>query len=210
MNDMQGSEMRYKLKGFMALLLVLFMSVSWAKTGEVASAEATVVRVTTNIVNNLDVHKAVYQKNSAALMAMIRKEVLPFIDFDAMAKLTLGKFWRRASKAQRIRFRNAYREMLVRSYGKAMLKYSGATIRAGNSVPNRKPGYVTVRTLVTPRGSSAVAANYDVRKKGGKWMAYNVQIAGINLVTNFRTNFTREVSATGLDALIARLEKNNQ
>jgi len=105
---------------------------------------------------------------------------------------------------------NAYREMLIRSYGKTMLQYAGAGIRGGNSVANRKPGYVTVRTIVTPKGRASIAANYDVRKKGNVWRAYNVQVGGINLITNFRTNFTREVSAKGLNALIARLEKTNR
>ena len=133
--------------------------------------------------------------------------MLPVIDFDAMAKLTLGKHWRSASASQRTRFTNAYREMLIRSYGKIMLKYAGASIRAGNSVAGKKAGYVTVRTVVTPRGGASVAANYDVRKLSGIWKAYNVQVGGVNLITNFRTNFTREVSVKGLEALIDRLNK---
>ena len=88
-----------------------------------------------------------------------------------------------------------------------MLKYAGAKIRNGNSIAGKKAGYVTVRTIVTPHGGAPIKANYDVRNLSGDWKAYNVQIAGINLITNFRTNFTREVSNKGLDALIARIEK---
>ncbi len=91
-----------------------------------------------------------------------------------------------------------------------MLKYAGASIRSGNSVVGKKAGYVTVRTVVTPKGGAPVAANYDVRNIAGKWKAYNVQVGGVNLITNFRTNFTREVSAKGLDALIARLNRTKK
>ncbi len=189
------------------LILTMMFSPVWAKGNEIAAAEQRVLGITTSIVKKLDANKAQFTANPALLTAMIRKEVLPFIDFQAMSKLTLGKHWKKASKPQRARFVNAFREMLVRSYGKAMLKYTGATIRGAKSVAGRKPGYVTVRTLVTPRGSSAIAANYDVRNKSGDWKAYNIQIAGISLITNFRTSFTREASAKGIDALIARLEK---
>ena len=209
------AEMIYqKLKQYTLLLLLLAaMQVSmpaWAKGNDVAQAENRVISVTRNIVKDLEQNKARYQGNPAAFNAMVRQRVLPFIDFDAMAKLTLGKHWRTASPVQRKRFINAYREMLIRSYGKAMFKYAGATIKPGNSAAKSKPGYVTVRTQVIPKGGKAIAANYDVRKKGNDWKAYNVEIAGINLLTNFRTNFTREVSAKGLDALIARLEKTRK
>ena len=181
-----------------------------AKDNDIATAQQEVLRVTRNIVNDLEINKAKYQANPHLHNAMIRRQVLPFIDFDAMGKLTLGKHWRTATASQRIRFINAYREMLMRSYGKAMLKYSGAKITAGNSVAKNKPGYVKVRTVVTPKGQAPIKANYDVRKTSGKWKAYNVEIAGINLITNFRTNFSREASQKGLDALIARLERSNQ
>jgi len=192
---------------FFTALLTTFV---WAKNNDVAVAQNRVLQVTQSIAKKLEVNKAQYNKNPALFNAMIRKEVLPFIDFDAMAKLTLGKHWKKASPAQRQRFVNSYREMLIRSYGKTMLKYAGAAISGGRSVANKKPGYVIVKTIVTPKGSASIAANYHVRIKSGDWKVYNVQIAGINLIANFRTNFTREASAKGLDALIARLEKSNQ
>jgi len=193
------------------LVLVLVMGILFtplaAKKNDAITAEARVLHITRGIIQKLDANIVVYKSNPNQLTAMIRQEVLPFIDFTAMSKLTLGKHWRKASKPQQARFINAFREMLIKSYGKAMLKYSGSTIKAGNSVPSKKPGYVTVRTIVTPKGRSPITANYDVRNKSGDWKAYNIQIAGINLITNFRTNFTREVSTKGLDALITRLER---
>lgn len=195
-------------------ILILLMSVmllpAWAKGADVAAAENRVLNITRNIVKLMDANFTQYNTNQALLNAMVRKEVLPFIDFDAMSKLTLGKHWRKASKNQRSRFINAYREMLVRSYARTMLKYTGAKISSGNSVPNKKSGYALVRTMVSPKKGGAIAANYSVRKVSGDWKAYNVEIAGVNLITNFRTNFTREVSAKGLNALIARLEKSGK
>ncbi len=193
---------------FLMFVSFLFLANSVAaKTPDVDVAEKRVIQVTSNIVNLLERNKAQYSTDKNALNAMVRREVLPFIDFNAMSKLTLGKHWRTASPQQRTRFINAFREMLVRSYAKTMIDYSGSKITAGNSAPNRKPGYVLVRTLVTPKGRSSISANYSLRKVGNDWKAYNVEVAGVNLITNFRTNFTREVSSKGLDALIARLEK---
>jgi len=200
-----------KVISLVVLVISLFTGSSvMAKGNDVADAQKTIMQVTTTVMNELGKNKAKYQSDTKFLDSMIRRDLFPAIDFNAMSKLTLGKHWRKASASQRTRFINAYRDMLVRSYGKIMLKYAGASIRAGNSVAGKKAGYVTVRTVVTPRGGAPVAADYDVRKVSGKWKAYNVQVGGVNLITNFRTNFTREVSAKGIEALISRLNKTKK
>ena len=186
------------------LSLALFSQV-FAKGAEVQEAENSVIKITNSVSQELEANKSLIKSNPDALEKLVRRRILPFIDFDAMTKLTLGKFWKRATPDQRIRFKNAYREMLVKSYTKTMLRYVGAVIKPGNSAPKGRPGYVTVRTKVFPKGGSSLTANYDMRKKGGAWKAYNVEIAGINLIANFRTNFTREISQKGLEALITRL-----
>jgi len=206
------SGLLYLKEWFLKLGLIVFMtlmgSTGYAKgSAEVNAAENHIITVSNNILRQLDVNKSKLKNNPNALTALVRKEILPFIDFNAMAKLTLGKHWRSATPAQRTRFVNAYRNMLVRSYAKQMLNYAGATMRPKFSTANKKPGYVTVRTLVVPKNGAAVAATYEVRNKTGSWKVYNVEIGGINMVTNFRTNFSREVSAKGLNALILRLEK---
>ncbi len=206
----------FKINNFKTLFTSIFMlfalsvttTSALANAADVATAEKRVIDVTSSIVNLLEKNKTHYTSDENALNAMVRREVLPLIDFDAMSKLTLGKHWRNSSDVQRNRFINAFREMLVNSYAKTMVKYAGSVIRAGNSAQQHKPGYVLVRTNVTPKGSSAISANYSLRKLGNDWKAYNVEIDGINLITNFRTNFTREISAKGLDALIVRLENS--
>lgn len=199
-----------KSKVILVLLMSFLTLTVWAKSTDVITAENRVLGVTGNIVKLLEKNSAQYSRDENSLNAMVRREVLPFIDFDAMAKLTLGKHWRTATPLQRKRFINAFREMLVKSYAKSMLKYTGSSIRAANSAPISKPGYVLVRTIVTPKGAQPISANYSVRNISGAWKAYNVEIAGINLITNFRTNFAREASEKGLEALISRLEKSGR
>jgi phospholipid transport system substrate-binding protein len=196
-----------RLTTFIILTMTLFLAqVGVAKNAE---AEAAVLKANNAIFAELEKRKAELKKNPEILNIIVKKQVLPFIDFAAMAKLTLGKHWKKANTAQRARFLNAYKTMLIRSYAKNMVDYAGAIMTVKSSMSAGREGYETVRTVVTPKGRAAIAANYDVRNKSGSWKAYNVEILGLNLITNFRTNFTREVSAKGLEALIERLEKNN-
>ena len=203
---MNAIQLKKIIPSLLVVTSLFFSTVAMAKSKELIDADRTVMQVTTSVISQLNANKEKYEKNTQLLNNMLRKDLLPFIDFKAMSKLTLGKHWRKASPAQRVRFTNAYREMLVRSYGKIMLKYVGSTIRLGNSVAGKKPGYAIVKTVVTPKNGAPVTANYFVRNTSGRWKTYNVIIGGVNIITNFRTNFTREVSNKGLDALSARLE----
>ncbi|HFC92771.1 MAG TPA: ABC transporter substrate-binding protein [Leucothrix mucor] len=193
-------------------LIILFFTLSLSQIGMARNsvAEAAVLKANNAIFAELEKRKSELKNNPAVLNAIVKKQVLPFIDFAAMAKLTLGKHWKKANKSQKDRFLKAYSAMLINSYAKNIVDYAGATMTVKTSMSAGREGYETVRTLITPKGRAAVAANYDVRDKSGSWKAYNIEILGLNLITNFRTSFTREVSSKGLDALIARLEKNNK
>ena len=58
-------------------------------------------------------------------------------------------------------------------------------------------------------GKPPLAVDYSFRLNDGKWKAYNVTVDGLSLVHLFRTDFTREINETSLDALIERLSKAN-
>ena len=199
------------MKKITALITLLFaLSMVQVASAKNVEAEQAVLKANNAIFVELEKRKAEITQNPDVLTEIAKKQVLPLIDFEAMAKLTLGKHWKTASATQRTRFLNAYREMLTDSYAKNMADYAGAVMTVKSSVSTGREGYETVRTMITPKGSAPVAANYDVRNKSGTWKAYNVDILGLNMITNFRTNFTREISSKGLEALITRLETNNK
>jgi len=191
------------------IILLFTLSLVHNASAKNIAAETAVLNANNTIFLQLEKRKAELKTDATVLNSIVEKQVIPFIDFAAMAKLTLGKHWKKASDTQRTRFLKAYTTMLINSYAKNMVDYAGATMSIKSSVSAGREGYETVRTFITPKGRPAIAANYDVRNKSGQWKAYNIEILGLNLITNFRTNFTREVSAKGLDALITRLENNN-
>ena len=195
-------------------ITTLFVLVTALLMGQFAyatnvQAEKAVLTANNLIFQELEKRKAELATNPSVLNDIVEKHVLPLIDFDAMAKLTLGKYWKTATSQQQTRFLTAYQKMLINSYAKNMVDYAGAVMTVKGSVSADRAGYETVRTIITPKGRAGVDANYDVRDKSGTWKAYNIEILGLNLITNFRTNFTREISSKGLEALITRLEKEN-
>ena len=82
-----------------------------------------------------------------------------------------------------------------------------------SSMPFRgdlESGQAIVRTEVKRSNGQRVPVNYTLRATPEGWKAWDVTIEGISYVRNFRNDVGTEVDQTGLDAVIARLEKENQ
>lgn len=195
--------MKRLYSGFLVLVLSVLMSPAFAN----AQAENLVTSVNSRIFSILQQRHAELKANPDLISSFVEQEIIPFVDFNGMTKLTLGKHWKTATADQRARFGQAYQQMLTRSYANTMLAFAGATISVIRSVPSSRNGYLSVETRVQPVAAEAKNAKFDLRLINNEWKAYNVSVDGVDLITNFRTNFTREISASGLEALINRLER---
>ena len=68
---------------------------------------------------------------------------------------------------------------------------------------------VLVRTEVQQPGSKPVQLDYSLEKLEAGWKVYDVVVAGISLVTNYRDQFGQEIRSGGVDGLIASIAAKN-
>ena len=69
---------------------------------------------------------------------------------------------------------------------------------------------VVVRTDVTRPGQAPIQIDYSMEKTPEGWKAYDVIVAGVSLVTNYRDEFNETVRSSGVDGLIKALQAKNQ
>ncbi len=142
---------------------------------------------------------------------LVEAHVLPRFDFEAMARLALGRFWRRATPAQRRRFVREFRTLLVRSYATALLEYSGEPIEYLPLRGDPAAGEVTVRTRIAQPGGFPVEIDYRMRRgRDGRWRVVDVAVDGVSLVANYRSSFAAEIRARGIEGLIRTLAARNR
>jgi phospholipid transport system substrate-binding protein len=168
-----------------------------------------VEQTTNEALARLQRDRAVIQKDPAKINDLLEDIVLPHFDFVRISAWTLGKYWRTASQTQKLRFIQAFRSLLVRTYGVALLDYTGQKITYLPLRDDPASGDVTVRTEIHGISRYPVALNYRLYDNHGEWMVYDVKINGVSLVANFRTSYAGEIKQHGLDALINRLEQHN-
>lgn len=140
----------------------------------------------------------------------VEKVVDPFIDFNRVAALVLGKLWKKATKDERRRFKQEFHTLLVRTYSRAFFEFKDWSVRYLPLRLKENSNKTIVKTQILQPGIQPLAINYRMILTKGQWKAYDIMIEGISLVTNYRTSIKNEYRKTGsLDAVIERLAKRN-
>lgn len=194
------------IPAFFLILASLLTASAWAQ-----SAPEQLIRNTTQDV--LDTIKARHQEyldEPAKLYDMVDEKVLPHFDFERMTNLALGRYKRKVKGAKKQQLVQAFRDLLVRTYGKALLEYNDQVV---DYLPMRgkvAKGEVTVRTEIQQQGGFPIPINYDLYLKDGQWKVYDLSIDNISLVTNYRSTFAREIKSKGVDSLIKTLQERNK
>ena len=167
--------------------------------------------VTDKIIPLLKANKAEYNRDHQKLYAMVDEQVLPHFDFQAMSRTVLGRYWRQASADQRQRFTQEFRDLLVRTYATALLKYNNETIVYLPFRMDPSGRIAMVRSEVRRTdGGPPVSITYSFYHTDNGWKVYDLSVEGASLVTTYQSTYANRVRKDGLDALIASLAQDNK
>jgi len=137
---------------------------------------------------------------------LVEDLVLPHFNFRRMTMLAVGRDWRDASPEQQQRLMDAFYGMLVRTYSNALKQYRDQTIgvRPLRMSPSDKT--VRVQTEIRQSGAQPVTVDYVLEQSADGWKVFDIVVAGVSLVTNYRGTFSQEIRVGGIDGLINSLE----
>ena len=196
----------------LVLLLVLLSKFAFADMPPDKMLEAA----SQNMISALQKQHAAIQQDHRVLYGLIEDILLPHIDIITASRMVLGKYWRQASKKQKLRFIRAFRELLTRFYSSALAEYLSKHKVTSDFItfqPLRESlqqKRLTVHAEVhPPGGGEKVTVNYRMRNTKKGWKVYDVAVAGISVISTYRTSFASEIKQKGLEPFIKSIEKRN-
>jgi phospholipid transport system substrate-binding protein len=182
--------------------------------GSVAAQDLTPDALVRNVSNEvLDIvrkDKDIQAGNTRKVVELAEAKVLPHFDFVRMTRLAVGKDWRQANATQQKALVEEFRTLLVRTYSKALTEYRNQTIDIKPLKMQQADTDVLVRSIVNQPGAKPVQIDYNLEKTEQGWKVYDISVAGVSLVTNYRGSFAQEVSAGGIEGLLATLRAKNK
>jgi phospholipid transport system substrate-binding protein len=142
---------------------------------------------------------------------LIEQKALPHFNFAGMTALAVGPAWQKATPEQKKRLIAAFRNLLTRTYASSLSAFREQKLdfRPLRMKPADTDVTVQVRVL-QQGGGQPVDIEYDMEKTARGWKCYDVRVAGISLVVNYRTEFANLVRESGVDGLIKALETKNK
>ncbi|UCV04448.1 phospholipid-binding protein MlaC [Dechloromonas denitrificans] len=189
-----------------------FLFAAFAASSVVAQeAPDVLIRdVTEDVLEIIRRDKDIQGGNTQKAIELVDKKVLPHFNFQHMTALAVGKEWRKATPHQQQQLTAEFKTLLVRTYSNALTSYKNQKIVYKPFKMNAGDTDVLVRTEVLQPGSKPVQLDYSLEKQESGWKVYDVVVAGISLVTNYREQFTQEIRNGGVDGLIATVAAKNK
>ena len=173
--------------------------------------DALAKKVTDEVLTILRSDKDIQSGNTRKVYDLVEAKVLPHFNFSRMTRLAVGAPWRQANPAQQQSLTNEFRMLLVHTYASAFAQYRDQTIEYRPLKMAAADTEVTVQSRIKQSGGGdPIEVNYSMEKSDQGWKVYDVVIAGVSLVQNYRSTFTNEIQKNGIDGLIASLTTKNK
>jgi phospholipid transport system substrate-binding protein len=154
---------------------------------------------------------ALQKGDTTKLIDWAEKSILSSFDFQRMTSLAVGKEWRQATPEQKKLLVNEFRKLLIRTFANAFIgikKEQTMEYKPFKMNPDDKD--VVVRTLIIKPGAKPIDVNFSLEKEADAWKVYDVVLAGVSMITNYRDSFNQEIRTNGIDGLIKVLSDKNR
>jgi len=175
-----------------------------------ATPDAMVRDLSNEVLNAIKADKALASGDTMRVQKLVDEKILPYVDFEKMTRLAVGRGWRQATPEQRAALTREFRTLLVRTYSGALsqVKDHQVQLRPFRAQPNDSD--VMVRTNIVASRGDPIQLDYRLEKTSAGWKIYDVNILGVWLVENYKSQFASEINANGVDGLIKTLTDRNR
>ena len=194
-------------KKLLYFIVITFFSLNiFANTGP----DEIVRKTADDVIKIIQQDKDIQAGDRNKIYKLAEEKILPNFDFERIARLVLGKAWRKATKEQRKQFKYEFKNLLLRTYAVALSKYKNQKIEYKPMRMKSSDKIVTVKTEIVQSGAQPISVDYALAKQEKGWLVIDIIIEGVSLVTNYRSQFASEIRRNGMDSLIKALAKKNE
>jgi len=188
--------------------LSLNLTLSLARAAEEAPDEM-IRRMSMDVLSTIKADKDVQSGDVRKIINFVDTMIMPKVNFLRMTASAVGRSWRQATPEQQKRLQEEFKNLLVRTYAGALSQVQDQTINVKPLRAQAGDTEVIVRTEILGRGEP-IQLDYRMEKTAGGWKIYDLNVLGVWLVETYRTQFAQEISARGIDGLIATLALRNK
>ncbi len=185
---------------YLAILLASGLSIAvWVpQTSAQDSAMEAVKSTITKLIQVLDDDTLKQPELAKERRHEIEEIIRQRVDYEEMAKRSLGTPWSSLSERERQEFVGLFVQLLRDTFAGRITEHNDEQVVY--LTENREEGYAEVKTQLKGRKVDT-PIDFRLINRAADWRVYDVVIDGASIVSNYRSQFTsiiREVSYVGL------------
>ncbi len=171
--------------------------------------EALIKRVSVDVIDTVKADKAIQAGDLSRISALVDTKVMPHVAFEVVTRSAVGPQWRQASAEQRTRLQAEFKTLLLRVYAGALTELKDQSIEVTRTLPVAGSTQTIVQSEVRGKGEP-IKLDYRLDKVDGALRIIDVNVGGLWLVQNYRSQFQQELAKGGVDGLIKALAERNK
>ena len=194
---------------FATLALATSLGSAWAAD---EAPDAFVKRISVDVLDTIKADKAMRNGDIGRIVTLVDTRIMPHVDFQRMTASAVGPGWRQATPEQQKRLQDEFKILLVRTYAGALSQVSDQTVVMKPLRASPEDKELVVRSEVRGSGDP-IQLDYRLEKtpgQGAGWRIYNLNVLGVWLVETYKSQFSQEINAKGIDGLIDSLAARNK
>ncbi len=177
-----------------------------------AAPDALVRQISVEVIEAAKTDKAIQAGDVGRVLGLVETKVMPHVNFEVVTRSAVGVPWRTATPEQRTKLQAEFKTLLVRVYAGALAQLGEQTVAVTKTQPVAGSTQVVVQTEVRGKGEP-IKLDYRLDKAAAPdaaWKIIDVNVGGLWLVQNYRSQFAPELSKGGIDGLINTLVERNK
>lgn len=139
--------------------------------------------------------------SEAARDSLVRQAVVSGFDFERHSRISLGRYWRERSEAEREEFVSVLRRWTENRALDKLRKRSDKTTYEGEETRGSRS---LVRTTVWYKGTKTLV-DYKMELKQGDWLIYDMVIDGASVALANRDAFYKKIRQSSYEELLGTL-----
>ncbi len=197
----------------MAALMAALLTGPAALAQGDAAPDVLVRQISTEVIDTARADKAIQAGDVGRIVTLVESKVMPHVNFEVVTRSAVGVKWRQATPEQKTRLQAEFKTLLIRVYSGALTQLGDQTVHVAKTLPVSGSSQVIVQTEVRGKGEP-IKLDYRLDKPGAPadaaWKIIDVNVGGLWLVQNYRSQFATELNKGGLDGLIGALAERNK
>lgn len=180
-------------------------------TSSVEAPNVLIERLSNELLDLIKTDPKLRSGDENEIMGVVDSKVMPYLNFRRMTAMAIGPKWREATDQQKDEVEESLKLMLIRTYSGALNKVTqDISIVMLPYKPVSGDKDTLVRTEVRIPGQTPVELSYRLRLENSGWMIYNVNVAGVWMVENYRSQFQPILNSSGIEGLIKALQERGK